>query len=449
MVDFCFNADKVSRMISLGCPNNDILPLFHPLIRGIIKSVSFDPRNHDENDLTQYGLIKATEVIGKFDPSKGNLFYYATKVIKQAMWSEVRLRPVDYHRSSDDLDLDLQPSTDYNSSQGSSGSDVFMDDSLLNSLRLEDDSYKVAAKYVFGVLLANDYESNRARVLKTLTHGYDINPKYARYLADHVLVSLRTYYSKGPSEVRDDKLFANKFKYSLIPEIRNLLGERAFERLIHYFGGLTISIPSLDFIMSIDRDLNILKALTRDWNCGPSLAKKYHISPEGIKAVYKACLHKLHTDEEYRALVSKHVDLNKVPGYENPVKDKKDKKSLPSFGERRVPPRRKVSNTDSMGFTLGSRNSLLYTLIVTGKSTRKDLVVLVLEKFGGTDSAAKATVSAFLSDIKHPMGKFNTSRNLRIVVDPQAHMSFTKESLTVAQAIIAEKRQAQMIAEMD
>jgi len=451
MADFCFEAERVSRYIALGKPKNEIVPLFAPLIRGIIRSVSFDPRNFDENDLTQFGLIKAAEVIAKFDPARGNLFFYATKVIKQAIWSEVRLRPGDYQRSSDDIDPDTHAAVpEYGPLANATPQDeLVMDSNLLKNLRLEDDSYQPAARYIFGVLLANDYESNRARVLKTLTHGYDVNPKYARYLADHVLVSLRVYYSKGALEVREDQLFANKFKYTLVPEIRELIGERAFERLIHFFGGLTISVPSMDFIRSIDRDLAILKALTHDWNCGPNLAKKYRISPEGIKAVYKASLHKLHTDPEYRDLVAAQLDLDKIPGYENPEKAKKMKKPLPSFGEKRIPPRRKVSNTDSMGFTLGSRNSLLYTLIVAGHCSRKDLVSLVMEKFGGLESAAKATVSAFLSDIKHPFGKFNTSRNLRIVVDPKNHMTFTKESLAVAQAIIAEKRQAQMIAEVD
>lgn len=450
--EFTFDANRVSRFIALGKPKNDIVPLFTPLVKGIIRSVSYDPRNHDENDLIQYGLIKATEVIDKFDPAKGNLFYYATKVIKQALWSEVRLRPNDYQRSSEDIDLDAHLTADMQHTSSlppTPRDELVMDANLINKLRLEDEAYQPAARYVFGVLLANDYESNRARVLKTLTHGYDVNPKYARYLADHVLVTLRTFYSKGAAEIRDDDFFANKFRYTLIPELRDLLGERAFEKLIHFFGGLTVSIPSMDFIHSIDRDLAILKALTHDWTCGPTLAKKYHISPEGIKAVYKACLHKLHTDQEYRGLVSSQLDLDKVPGYENPTRPKKQKKALPSFGEKRVPPRRKVSNTDSMGFTLGSRNSLLYTLIAAGRSSRKMLVSVVMEKFGGTESAAKATVSAFLSDIKHPFGKFNTSRNLRIVVDPQGRMSFTKDSLAAAQAVIAEKRQAQMIDEVN
>lgn len=443
--NFCFDSDRASRYIALGMPKTDILPLFRPLIKNIIRGVSYDPRNHDENDLEQFGLIKAAEVIDKVDFTRGNLFFYAAKVIKQAIWSEVRLRPGDYNRTSEDVDLDEQPSDIR--VQGTPHDELVMDPSVLSTLRLESIEYADAAKYVFGVLLSNDYESNRARVLKTLTHGYDINPKCARYLADHVLVTLRRVYSKGPTEVRDDQFFANKFQATLIPELREVLGERAFERLIHFFGGLTLSIPSQNTIDSIDRDLHILIALSLDWTCGPRLAKKHHISPEGIKAVFKACLHKLHTDEEYRKLVSAHLDLEKVPGYEGGSK-KKQKKPMPSFGERRVPPRRKMSNTDSMGFTLGSRNSLLYTLIVAGKSTRKDLVSVVMQKFGGVESAARATVSAFLSDIKHPMGRFNTSRNLRIVVNPKGQMSFTKDSLAAAQQIIAEKRQQQMIAEI-
>lgn len=439
-----FDVAKVSRMISLGQPKDSILPHFKPLIKTIIRtSVAWDSRNHTEDDLMQIGLIKAMEVIDKFSVYQGNLIAYAVKLIKHAMWSEARLRPLDHQRVGDEMDFDVLQATPY---QFTEPTTYKLDEEIVKQFRMEDESYRPAAEYVFGVLMNNDYEQNRARVLKTLTHGYDINPKHARFLADHVLVTLRRHYSRGVTEVRDDAMFDNKFKHTLVPELRDLLGERAFERLIHYFGGLTVSIPSYEQIASIDRDLAILKALANDWTCGPSLSKKYNISPEGIKAVFKSCLHKLQTDKEYRQLVSKHINLNKIPGFDNPASPKKIKKPIPTFGERKPMPRRKVTNTDSMGFTLGCRNSLLYTLIVTGKCTRLDLVKHVMNKFGGTESAAKATVSAFLSDIKHPFGKFNTSRNLTLVQDPNGRLSFEKKSLQAAQKVVAAKRQAQMIA---
>lgn len=439
-----FDVSKVSRLIALGKPVNEILPHFKPLIKTIIRtSVAWDSRNHTEEDLTQIGLLKAMEVVDKFSINQGNLLAYAVKLIKHALWSEARLRPLDHQRVSDEVDFDVIQSKDY---QFTDDATLRLDPDVIKQFRMEDDSYQAAAEYVFGVLLDNDYEQNRARVLKTLTHGYDVNPKHARFLADHVLVTLRKHYSKGPKEVRDDTMFDNKFKYTLVPELRDLLGERAFERLIHFFGGLTISIPSADQIESIDRDLAILRALAKDWTCGPTLSKKYGISPEGIKAVYKSCLHRLHTDSEYRTLVAQLIDLNAIPGFDNPAAPKK-KKVVPMFGERKPMPRRKITNTDSMGFTLGCRNSLLYTLIVTGKCTRAELVKHVMAKFGGTESAAKATVSAFLSDIKHPFGKFNTSRNLMLLTDSMGRLSFEKKSLAAAQQVVAAKRQAQMIAQ--
>jgi hypothetical protein len=436
-----FDIPKVTRLIALGKPHNEILPHFLSLVKNIIHStVSFDNRNHTEEDLIQVGLIKAQEVIEKFQVEQGGLFPFATTLIKHAIWSEARLRPLDHQRSTEDINFDLEPAAPAVPAQT-----LKLDSSCLKHLRLEGNTYQQAAEYIFGVLTSNDYESNRARVLKTLTHGYDINPKHARFLMDHVMVTLRVHYSKGVVEIRDDPMFANRFKHTLILEIRQLLGERAFERMIHYFGGLTISIPSVEQIASIDRDMAILKALALDWTCGPTLSKKYGISPEGIKAVYKACLHKIHTDVEYAALVAEHMPLSSIPGVEVPQEIKAKKLPMPTFGEKKVVPRCKIMNTDSMGFTLGCRNSLLYTLLITGKCTRQDLVKVVLSKFGGTESAAKATVSAFLSDIKHPFGKFNTSRNLKLVVDPKGRLSFERKSLIAAQEVIMAKRQSQVI----
>jgi hypothetical protein len=455
-----FDVPKVSRMISLGMPVNDILPHFKPLIRNIISTnkVVWDHRNHTEDDLMQIGLIKCMEIIEKFSCLQGDLFAYSLKVILRALWSEARLKPLDRLRVTVN-EGDGEEEVDFETKFGNvahpgyatmeESVEFTLDPKIAAQFRVESDDYSRAAGYVFGVLTSNDYESNRARVIKTLTHGFDVNPKHARFLADHVLVTLRRNFSKGASEIRDDDMFDNTFKYTLVPELRELLGERAFERLIHFFGGITISIPSADNINHIDRDLAILRALAADWNCGPSLSKKYGISPEGIKAVYKACLHRLHTDAQYRDLVSQMVDLNSIPGFESASNNsvlKKVKKSQVTFGERKAPPKRKMTNTDSMGFTLGCRNSLLYTLIITGKCTRVNLVEHVLAKFGGTESAAKATVSAFLSDIKHPFGKFNTSRNLKLLTDSGGRLSFERNSLNDAQKVVAAKRQTQMIA---
>lgn len=449
-----FDVPKVSRMISMGYAHNDILPHFKPLIRNIIHTkVAWDHRNHTEDDLMQIGLIKCMEIIDKFSCLQGDLFAYALKVIVRALWSEAHLKPLDKMRvaldENDEEDFETKFSNVPHQGYNVEGTDheFLLDPKIAAQFRVETGDYSRAAGYVFGVLLSNDYESNRARVIKTLTHGFDVNPKHARFLADHVLVTLRRNYSKGVTEIRDDEMFDNTFKFTLVPELRELLGEKAFERLIHFFGGITVTIPSSDHINHIDRDLAILKALANDWNCGPTLSRKYGISPEGIKAVYKACLHRLHTDIQYRGLISQMVDLSTVPGFENPNSVvKKSKKPAPTFGERKTPPKRKVTNTDSMGFTLGCRNSLLYTLIITGKCTRINLVEHVLAKFGGTESAAKATVSAFLSDIKHPFGKFNTSRNLKLLTDNYGRLSFERKSLEDAQKVVAAKRQSQLIA---
>ncbi len=435
----CFDNAKVTRMISLGYPKNEVLPYFEPLVRHVVRSgLSYDPRNHDESDLIQIGLIVCgTEVIDKFDISKGNLFHYATLVVRHALWSEVQLKPMDKARTQDEVDFDMHPAEE--TAFGASDTLPFPAD-LLKKLRLDSETSEEAARYVYGVFLDDLFEANRARVLTTLVKGFDINPKHARFVADHVLVQLRLYFSKTIPEVRDDRLFENKFKHSLVPELREFLGERAFERLIHYFGGLSISIPDHAYIDSIDRDLTILKALSLDWTCGPRLSKKFHISPEGVKTAFKATLHRLHTDPDFRELVSAHIDLDKIPGFENPATAKKPKKALPNFGEKK-PHRRKIVNTDSMGFALRSRNSLLYTLIATGKCTRAQLVETLHKRFNGKLSSAKSTVSAFLSDIRQPFGKFNTSRGLVVMTDPRGRLHFDKESVAKAQAIVKDRRE--------
>lgn len=441
-----FDNAKTTRMIALGYPLEAIIPEFEPLISLVIhRSVSYDTRNIDEDDLKQLARLRIADICMGFNPRRSSLFVWASTVFRHTLWSACKLGVGDYARTPEEVDLDSHPST---YSVEPPLEVLTMPETVKTSLRLGKDPKAIlASQYVYGVFCSQLYDDNKARVLKTLTYGLDLSPKLARYLVDQMLVHLRVSHSSsanhGVKEVRDDAFFYNRFKHTVLPEMRALLGERAFERLIHFFGGLAITVPSRDNLDSIDRDLDILKTLTRDWNASGSLSKKYGISPEGIKTVFKSNLHRLQTDDEYRDLVAKLVDLEKIPGYVDP-KDPHPKKRVIQDMASRKRLQKKMLNTDSMGFQLGCRNSLMYTMIVTGRATRQDLVEAVHSKFGGSIISAKSTVSAFLSDIKHEFGKFNTSRNLTILVDGERRLSFERTSLDAAQQVIAERRKANM-----
>lgn len=441
-----FDNAKTTRMIALGYPLELIIPEFEPLISLTIhRSVSYDTRNIDEDDLKQIARLRIADICNSFNPRRSTLFVWASTVFRHTLWSACKLGPLDYARVPDEIDLDAHPS----GIQMEGKIDTFrLPESVKTSLRIGNDPRsQLASQYVYGVFCSQLYDDNKARVLKTLTYGLDLSPKLARYLVDQMLVHLRVAHSGTHAgtvkEVRDDAFFYNKFKHTVIPELRELLGERAFERFIHFFGGLAITVPSRDNLDSIDRDLDILESLTKDWNGSSVLSKRYGISPEGIKTVFKSCLHRLQSDEEYRELVSQRVELSKIPGYVDPNDPHPKKKVIPDIASRKRL-HKKMLNTDSMGFQLGSRNSLMYTMIVTGRATRQDLVETVHSKFGGTVVSAKSTVSAFLSDIKHPFGKFNTSRNLTILVDSERRLSFERNSLDAAQRVIAERRKANL-----
>ena len=434
-----FDNAKATRMIALGYPLESILPEFEPLISLVIRrSVSFDPRNIDEDDLKQIGRLQVKTICRDFNPRKSSLFVYASTALRHTLWSACKLGAKDYARTPEDVDLDAYPSLQ---KVDHSQEALVMPLEIMGNLRIGEDPKTIAAsKYVYGVFCSELYDDNKSRVLKTLTYGLDISPKLARYLVDQMLVQLRVcHHKREVKEVRDDEFFYNKFKHSVIPELRETLGERAFERLIHFFGGLSVVVPSQDSLEAIDRELNIIVSLTKDWTSCGMLSRKYGISPEGIKTVFKSNLHRLQTDPEYRSLVAKYVDIDKIPGYVDPSDSAPKKKAVTDIATRKRL-YKKMLNTDSMGFQLGSRNSLMYTMIVTGRATRQTLVETVHAKFGGNVTSAKSTVSAFLSDIKHPFGKFNTSRALTILLDSERRLSFEKQSLEAAQQVIAERR---------
>jgi hypothetical protein len=76
---------------------------------------------------------------------------------------------------------------------------------------------------------------------------------------------------------------------------------------------------------------------------------------------------------------------------------------------------------DEYGFRKGSKASSIYTMLLTGKNTKKQVLAKLNKKYPGSNN--KVTLNAFLSDVQRPVGTYPASRGITIEQDDKGILS--------------------------
>ncbi len=79
---------------------------------------------------------------------------------------------------------------------------------------------------------------------------------------------------------------------------------------------------------------------------------------------------------------------------------------------------------DENGFTIGSKSSLIYSLLSEGRHTREGILKMLDEKFPGSNN--KNTLSTFISDVQKPVGTYSSSRGIKISITEDGVLSIEK-----------------------
>jgi len=74
---------------------------------------------------------------------------------------------------------------------------------------------------------------------------------------------------------------------------------------------------------------------------------------------------------------------------------------------------------DAHGFVASSKNSKIYSMLVEGKHTKEQIEL-------ATDSVGKTTVNLFISDVQKPVGKYPSSRGVKVVKSDKGILSIGK-----------------------
>ena len=117
---------------------------------------------------------------------------------------------------------------------------------------------------------------------------------------------------------------------------------------------------------------------------------------------------------------------------------KKDaKKSTPAKKDTKKTAAKKTAakpkssrEVDEYGYTVGSKNSKIFAMIVKGGVTKAEIVTKMDEQYAGANN--KTTVSVFISDVQKPIGKYSTSRGVKLVEDKEGKLSISATELKKA-----------------
>lgn len=79
---------------------------------------------------------------------------------------------------------------------------------------------------------------------------------------------------------------------------------------------------------------------------------------------------------------------------------------------------------DENGFTIGSKSSLIYSLLSEGRHTREDIIKALNEKYPGANN--KSSLGTFISDVQKSVGTYSTSRGVKVVTSADGILSIEK-----------------------
>ncbi len=145
-----------------------------------------------------------------------------------------------------------------------------------------------------------------------------------------------------------------------------------------------------------------------------SKASKKSSTKKSKKAVHKK------EDVEMESQTQEHVNIALISGKAS---------ETPSDAQPETSTKAKKKETsgkgkDENGFTIGSKSSLIYSLLSDGNHTREEIISILNEKYPAANN--KSSLSTFISDVQKPVGTYSTSRGVKVVISEDGVISIEK-----------------------
>jgi hypothetical protein len=258
-----------------------------PLIDTVIRTYRF--QRYDEMDaLRSECVIKLAKMVSSYDPAKGGSFSFFNVGLKRFLLTYAcsQQRLAERVTATEEQILENQP--------GRTDVREGLSEEIQTKIRQIRTRFKTreqrqALKFLINYFLLESFNVPKAAVIQLLRANFQITYGLAQLLYDYALISLRVA-TLGDYSCRFSSLEMLRLsqRFSVIPEMAELIGLSNLKKLIDIYGGITLTFPTrmdLERLAKERAQLNSSPgsalphpATRRDMELQQQIEKEYHLT---------------------------------------------------------------------------------------------------------------------------------------------------------------------------
>jgi hypothetical protein len=229
-----------------------------PLIDTIIRNYHFQA--YDSIDaLRSECAIKLSKVLMKFDPARGRCFSHFSVSFKHFLISYAQ-KVRNKTKRVTCVDNEILEQAEAKAYVPEDISEDFKARLYETETRFLETTHLDALKYLVTYFLLEGFGTSKTKLCHTLVATYDLTQERAYLLYDYALIKMRSVlYDFYTPHYNDIELLRLSKRWSLLPELAEMMGMDLFTRISHVFGGVTVTFPTPKDIARLKTEQNILE----------------------------------------------------------------------------------------------------------------------------------------------------------------------------------------------
>lgn len=269
--DIFFHEDVVSKLVLQWRETGDIevwkqiVNETIPLINTIILDNGFVDYE-DINCLRSECVLKLFKLIDKFDPSRGRAFtIFSISILNHLRSFAGKSRSVANRNTFVDENVlenfEGRTYVNYNISE------EFRERVMCIDTRFLKENQKSAVQYYITYFINDGFHTSKSKMIATASKSFGLSIEQSSILYDYALIKLRSeLYDLNDVPLTDIELLRISKKWSVIPEMAELIGMPSMKKLISIFGGINITLPSAKDLQKLKQSQVVLKTVKEDYS---------------------------------------------------------------------------------------------------------------------------------------------------------------------------------------
>jgi len=260
-----FDEEYISNLITQLRETGDI-SCWHKIIEGSIPLMDSIIRDGhyikyaDIHELRSECSIKLWKVIHNFDPKRGKAFTIFSISLKNFLLSYIKRKVSKqriYTESCKDEFLEEIQGEAYVSY---SIPKHFQDRILEIDTRFIEENQRNALKYFIHYFIADGLWESKTKMVYTASSIFKLQIDKSAILYDYALLKLRSeLLDLSDIELTDIEILRLNKRWSVIPELAELIGMPSMLKLIKVMGGINLTIPSIRDIQKLEKSKRVLE----------------------------------------------------------------------------------------------------------------------------------------------------------------------------------------------